>query len=223
MFKNKMPYLFTVLILATIVAVFYSLTLMDDIVHGSLYDYGLQFSLNWANPYWTTLRIVQVLLGVTAAVTVVNAVYNYWIHNVTALKVPKTIKIAAEPKLGRFEAEPKIEPTKIEPKIIRNEVKPKVEVKKPEVKMNVIERLNGSSHASPTLSTPPNTSSTSTSTMSTIEQQLAGIPPGMVKCGHCGKIFAQPLRMLDFHEDRPRMVSICPFCNEVIQTAPRPA
>ncbi len=139
MFKSKVPFLFTVLILAMIVSVFYTLTLVDNIVHGSLYDYGLRFSLDWANPYWTTLRIVQVLLCVTAAVTVFNAVYNYWTQASAELKAPKILKTAAEPKLGRFEAEPrKIEPTRIEPKVNRNEVKPKVEVKKPELKMNHI-------------------------------------------------------------------------------------
>jgi len=44
---------------------------------------------------------------------------------------------------------------------------------------------------------------------------------GLMKCGHCGKAFTQPLRMLDFQGDRPRIVSICPFCNEIITTAPR--
>jgi len=40
---------------------------------------------------------------------------------------------------------------------------------------------------------------------------------GLVKCSSCQRVFAQPLRMLDFHSDRPRIISICPFCNEVIQ------
>ena len=39
---------------------------------------------------------------------------------------------------------------------------------------------------------------------------------GLVKCDHCKRVFAQPLRMLDFHSDRPRIINICPFCNEVI-------
>jgi len=45
--------------------------------------------------------------------------------------------------------------------------------------------------------------------------------PGLIKCFHCGKAFTQPLRMLDFQGDRPRIVNICPFCNEIIPTAPR--
>jgi len=41
---------------------------------------------------------------------------------------------------------------------------------------------------------------------------------GLTRCLHCGRLFSQPLRMLDFQGDRPRIVSICPFCNEIITT-----
>ena len=154
-------FVFTVLILTIVVSVFYSLTLLDNIVHGSLYYYGLTFSYDWANPYWMTFKIVQALLGLTIILTLVNTVYVYKIYGHSELRMPK------------------------------------IEAKKPEIKVTVNEK--------------------STVCPPTIEQQLSGVPPGMVKCGHCGKIFAQPLRMLEFHEDRPRMINICPFCNELIQ------
>jgi uncharacterized Zn-finger protein len=37
---------------------------IDSIVHGDLYNYGLQMNTEWANPYWTYLRLNYVLLGV---------------------------------------------------------------------------------------------------------------------------------------------------------------
>jgi hypothetical protein len=197
MIKMKGLFLFTVLTLTAIVAVYYSLTLLDSIVHVSLYSYGLRFSSEWANPYWMTLRVVQALLGMIAVLTVVNTIYLYKTQASAELKIPKMPKIEAEPRISRVE---------VEPKVSRNDVelrRPKIEVKKPEIRMTVSEK--------------------STVCAPTIEPQQSAVPPGMVRCGHCGKVFAQPLRMLDFHEDRPRMVSICPFCNEVIQTAPRPA
>jgi hypothetical protein len=172
-------FVFTVLILTTVVSVFYSLTLLDNIVHGSLYNYGLTFSYDWANPYWMTLKIVQALLGLTIILTLVNTVYVYKIYGHAELRMPK---IGVGPKVSRIEVEPRM---------------PKIESKKPEIKVIVNEK--------------------STVCPPTIEQQLSGVPQGMVKCGHCGKIFAQPLRMLEFHEDRPRMINICPFCNELIQ------
>jgi len=53
----------TIAIIATTATVAYSLTLLDRIVHVRLYDYGLQFSLDWANLYWTVLRITLALLA----------------------------------------------------------------------------------------------------------------------------------------------------------------
>ena len=180
--------MFTVLTLTVVVSVFYSLTLLDNIVHGSLYYYGLQFSYDWANPYWTTFRIVQALLGLTVVLTLFSTIYVFKKYGNAELRMPN---IGIEPKMTKIQMDPKM---------------PKIEVKKPESKKPEIKLT---SNEKSTMSPP------------TIEQQLSGIPPGMVKCGHCGKIFAQPLRMLDFHEDRPRMVNICPFCNEIIKTAPR--
>jgi hypothetical protein len=202
-------FLFTVLTLTAIVSVYYSLSLLDSIVHVSLYSYGLEFSYDWATPYWMTLKVVQALLGFIAVLTVVNALYLYKTHAYAELKLPKMPKIEAEPKLARAEAEPRVSRNELEYR------KPKIEIKKPEIKMTLSEKS--------TVCTPTITPTIAPTTASTIEPQQTTVPPGMVRCGHCGKIFAQPLRMLDFHEDRPRMVSICPFCNEVIQAAPRPA
>jgi len=41
---------------------------------------------------------------------------------------------------------------------------------------------------------------------------------GLTKCLHCGKLFSQPLQMLDFRGDMPRIMRICPYCNEIIPT-----
>ena len=46
---------------------------LDWIVNNMLYSYGLSFSLDWAVPYWTFLRVTGGLLGFAiAAVTVVG-------------------------------------------------------------------------------------------------------------------------------------------------------
>ncbi len=195
MIKMNASFLFTVLTLTAIVSVYYSLMLLDNIVQVSLYNYGVEFSYDWANPYWVTLRIVQGLLGLIAIVTVVYAIYSYRTQPRADTNMQKIPRIEPELKTSR---------TEIDARITRSELdrrKQKVDAKKTGVAMPLRERSN---EYAPT-----------------IEQQLSDIPPGMVSCRHCGKIFTQPLRMLDFHEDRPRMVSICPFCNEVIQTTPR--
>jgi len=40
---------------------------MDFIVHGILYRYGLQFSYEWANPYWTFTRTIYVCIALPGA------------------------------------------------------------------------------------------------------------------------------------------------------------
>jgi len=145
--------LFTVLVLAATASAAYCLTLLDKIVHGTLYNYGLQFSYNWANPYWMILRIAEVLMGLAAVFTVVSSVYVYRRY---------------------IYAKSRVMQTRVEKKVISSSI-----------------------HE-------PEPAS---------ETQKVG---GLVKCTHCQRVFAQPLRMLDFHSDRPRIINICPFCNEVI-------
>jgi len=162
--------LFTVLTLTVTVSAAYSLNLFDTIVHGTLYNYGLQFSYDWATPYWTILRIIQALLGLIAVLTLTNMIYVHrkFIH--------------AKPEVPELERK------------IRVSERPSEKLVKP------IERPMERPTA-PSLVTEPQLPSAS----------------GLVRCAHCGRTFAQPLRMLDFHADRPRMVNICPFCNEIIQ------
>lgn len=148
--------LFNVLVLAATAFAVYSLALLDKIVHGTLYNYGLQFSYDWANPYWTLLRIVQGFIGLAAVFTVVSSVYVYRKYVYTK---PHGMQTRIE---------------KSEKKAISSSVQEP-------------EPLG--------------------------ETQRVG---GLVKCTHCNRVFGQPLRMLDFHSDRPRIINICPFCNEVI-------
>jgi len=172
--------LFTLIILATTVSVAYSLNLFDNIVNSTLYNYGLQFSYDWASPYWTILRTIQALLGLTAVFTVTNMIYVY----------RKYIHVKPET--------------------------PKPKMPKPEMKITVSEKPAEKLIERPTVPMPAPTPATTLAPAPATETQ----PPsasGLVKCAHCGKVFAQPLRMLDFHDDRPRMINICPFCNEVIQ------
>jgi len=67
--------LYVFAIIATVSAAS-SLTYLDWIVHNQLYSYGLQFSYDWADPYWTTLRLVFLLLGFVVT-SIVGMIYVY--------------------------------------------------------------------------------------------------------------------------------------------------
>jgi uncharacterized Zn-finger protein len=52
---------------------------IDEVVHHRLYDFGLQFSADWAVPYWGFLRLVFVCLllpGVLSGVVLVFSVFG---------------------------------------------------------------------------------------------------------------------------------------------------
>lgn len=67
-----------------------TLYLLDQIVHSTLYNYGLQFSSNWANPYWLLLRIIQVLLAVNIITTTVSLALTLRAPSRTEKKQAKT-------------------------------------------------------------------------------------------------------------------------------------
>lgn len=101
--KTFKPLLFTVAILTTTISAAYTLTRLDQIVHGQLYFFGLRFSYEWANPYWTILRAIQASLGFIVIVTIANTILPYTHYarkkQVQALKIKPTIKIPKTPRL----------------------------------------------------------------------------------------------------------------------------
>jgi uncharacterized Zn-finger protein len=51
---------------------------IDWIVHGDLYDFGLQFSPVWATPYWTLLRLTYVCLAVPSVLSAIVLGLDVW-------------------------------------------------------------------------------------------------------------------------------------------------
>jgi hypothetical protein len=51
---------------------------IDWIVHGELYDFGLQFSPVWATPYWTLLRLTYVCLAVPSVLSAIVLGLDVW-------------------------------------------------------------------------------------------------------------------------------------------------
>lgn len=51
---------------------FLFLMMLDTIVHQDLYNYGLQFSLEWANEYWTYLARAFLCIGIIVATNLVG-------------------------------------------------------------------------------------------------------------------------------------------------------
>ena len=199
--------LLAVVILASSAAAAYTLNMLDMIVHGTLYQYGLQFSYDWANPYWTLLRVIQALLSVITVVTTVSLLLTVRAHlserssNTRVTQVPKVV--AKTPVTTHSPEKPSTAHTS--PSRSTTIAAPS--------SAHQLERVSVSkpsfTPASPVLIPAPASTRKHADTS------------GLFKCAHCRKTFTQPLRMLDFQGDRPRIVNICPFCNEIIASVPR--
>jgi len=137
--------LVSILALIAAVSVAYLLTIIDSIIHNQLYQFGLSFSFDWADPYWMVLRMSLALLGLIAIAASMNITYFFW----KKVRKPEVAKTAEE------EAKAEVAP------------------------------------------------------------QGAGVP-SLFQCTSCGRSITHPLRMLDFHSQRPKMVNICPFCNATV-------
>lgn len=172
--------------LAALASTAYTLSLVDQFVQGTLPSYGLRFSYNWANPYWTLLRITWTLLAICAVATTVNTIL---IVRSGSREKHRSVKIAPTQKV----------------------------VKSIPVTTQTKERTPPISIA-PGLP-PPKPTPKPTPTTAPAPSYASPEVPTLFKCAHCGKTFTQPLRMLDFQVDPPRIVNVCPFCNETMPSA----
>lgn len=51
---------------------------LDHIIHGDLYDFGLEFSSVWATPYWVTLRLIYVWLIGPSVLGAIAFGFDFW-------------------------------------------------------------------------------------------------------------------------------------------------
>ena len=51
---------------------------IDNIVHGQLYNFGLQFSLDWAVGYWSFARLIYLCLAVPGVFSCVVLVFSFF-------------------------------------------------------------------------------------------------------------------------------------------------
>jgi hypothetical protein len=53
---------------AMLVTVLLLLSYVDRLVHGTLYNYGLVFSVEWAEPYWIMMRASMALIAIVFSI-----------------------------------------------------------------------------------------------------------------------------------------------------------
>jgi flagellar biosynthesis protein FlhB len=79
MARTTLPLLkasFVIFIDAILIAALILLSVLDMLVHGMLYDYGLVYSDAWAQPYWLLMRTTIVLIVIAVVIlSVLEFVY----------------------------------------------------------------------------------------------------------------------------------------------------
>jgi uncharacterized Zn-finger protein len=70
----------------------YLLGRIDSIVHGDLYNFGLQFSYDWAVEYWVALRFIYICLAVPVIWSVFALSVSFWNKPNGKSEIVKSVK-----------------------------------------------------------------------------------------------------------------------------------
>ncbi len=227
------------------VLIFYLLTRIDAIVNVQLYNYGLQFSNDWADPYWSNIRLAMVFLGLPMALSVVAFILgsSKFRNKIPFLKRKAKAEEKAEEKIEaqpeeqqsttevitepEVEAEQELarESTEFsnEPQEVTTELanEPQLEVIPPET-VQVQESGDEETGAAPITSS-EETSVVKEETVAVSEEPKAKERRRLGEtCPYCGKTFSRSLVMLDFNGGKARLVSSCPFCSHVLDDGSNP-
>jgi hypothetical protein len=76
-----------------------SLSRIDSIVNVELYSYGLQFSLNWAVPYWTALRFIYVFIAIPTTLCALELIFAAWSAISGRQLIDRPIYVKTQPSL----------------------------------------------------------------------------------------------------------------------------
>jgi uncharacterized Zn-finger protein len=183
--------------------ILFLITRVDSIVNGQLYGYGLQFSHNWADPYWASLNLIYVFMGMPMVLsTVVLGIIVVRRMKLNKLKVKQLGKLKIRQKKPveepletqeeeETEAEPAVEEEDNAVTCPPQEPKPLEPTTEPyEPKMEVINEVEA--------------------------KETNGL---LISCPHCKKVFNRPLVMLDFSSGKTRLVNVCPYCSHTLGEA----
>jgi uncharacterized Zn-finger protein len=115
---SKAQLLVTALGIGLTVAAVVLLLRVDWVVHVLLYDYGLQFSLEWATPYWAFLRLSLGLLGCAVGssflVVVMNLLQTRRGDLPEVREYPRSISTSTQTQLGEAKEKKPLEEDVVE-------------------------------------------------------------------------------------------------------------
>jgi hypothetical protein len=220
---------------------FYMITQIDSIVNVQLYNFGLEFSKQWADPYWMSTRLMMVFLGLPMALSA--AVFIAGLRKFR--KKAKTLftKQKAEPAEATLAEEPETQPEMAEEE--EQETVPAEEETETVLEEESQVETEDEEHVTPTedetaLEPAEEPESENEPQLEVIEPEEiqheevnpeteedtvedapvanAEVETG-ISCPQCGRSFNRPMVKLDFNQGTTRLVNVCPVCGHVLGEA----
>jgi hypothetical protein len=210
------------------ILIFFLLSRLDAIVNVQLYNYGLQFNSQWADPYSSTMVLLMIFIALPMVLSAVVFALSLIVLRKKPLAFLLRRKSATIPVQEAKEEEQKTEEAE------KSEIKTEKENVQPEMIPVTIEAKHEETVVEPEPLEEPQQedvgviqpelikvemckSESEIETTETIEEPKAKDTPGLViSCPNCGKVFSRPLVMLDFNKGTTRLVNVCPFCNQIL-------
>jgi hypothetical protein len=197
------------------ILIFFLLTRLDALINVQLYNFGLQFNSQWADPYWSSMGLLMIFTALPMILSVVVFALGLVVLRKKPLAFFSRRKSVSLPVQEEKEEEEKNEgviPVTVESEPIEPEIEPEpieepqnedIGVIQPE--LIKVEVCRSEAEAGKT---------------DIIEEPKAKEKVGLViSCPSCGKVFSRPLVMLDFNKGTTRLVNVCPFCNQILGEA----
>jgi uncharacterized Zn-finger protein len=187
------------------------LSRIDAIINIEMYKHGLQFSRDWANPYWTYLNLNYVALGVPVALSLFAIAVGF------TPKIKKAVGSIAE-RVSR--SRPKGFTSKIKKVGSVAERLPASRPKgfTPEIKKVAENVVELQPRSQPAVSQERKRQESNGDIGAAAEEaNVLGVAG--VFCPNCGKTFGRPMVMLDFEGGKSKLVNVCPYCNHVLGDA----
>ena len=204
------------------ILIIYLQSQIDSIVNVQLYDYGLQFSKQWADAYWTSARLMLVFLGLPMALSAAVFVAGFRRFRKKATSIlskKKKEQTQVEPSQMEVQVAPVEEnpsPEKLPVALEEHELNPQVESRfEPEQETEPV--------CEPQLEViQPDVIQLEQSNLTVEVTKITDEPKAKVEiekespCPSCCRVFDRPIIKLDFNNGTTRLVNVCPFCGHIL-------
>jgi hypothetical protein len=182
--------------------VIFLLLRIDSIIHVQLYHFGLKFSADWAEPYWSDNHLILAFVGFPMVLSAL-------VLGLGALRFKKQgLSFLSKKKNTLAETEPPKAEVNLAPANEQNTLEQKAEA--PEMQENAATNTetNVVLDVTPEQKMLENDVTQKNNTKENNAQALT--------CPSCKRTINKPLIKLDFSSTKIRLVNICPYCSTII-------